>query len=232
MRIHLFAILAAFIGIIILVVATLTLNTTTIQNFQTLEQQALTQDKGVASTSQQPCANPRLLVTAPTRVLLTSQTEEITLQVTNLDAVECDITVSLVAPSFTLQPKDNQQLLALASAASRTLVWRVTPTSLGLFTLAFTAGNANQQVGINVISGNAFFPAQPQTLNYVGIFFGQLLTLASLLVLIIVGRPVSFKRRRQTALPSRQQVPTAPLAPPPPAAPETNVTGSAITADA
>jgi len=232
MRVQIFAILGAIVGIAILVVAALTLNTTTLQNFQALEQQALSQDKGVASTSQQPCANPRLVATAPIRVLLKAQTEAITVHVTNLDTVECDITVSLVAPSFTLQPKDNQQLLALASAASRTLVWRVTPTSLGLFTLAFTAGNANQQLGINVVSGNAFLPAQPQTLNYVGIFFGQLLTLVSLLVVIIVGRPGSFRRRRQTALPSRQQAPTAPPAPTPPAAPETSVTDSAITADA
>ena len=227
MRIQFFAILGAIVGIVILVVVTLTLNTTTLQTFQTLSQQAHSQDKGVASTSQQPCANPRLLVTAPIRVLLKSQTEAITLQVTNLDTVECDITVSLVAPRFTLQPKDNQQLLALASSSSRALVWRVTPTALGLFTLAFTAGAANQQVGINVISGNAFLPAQPQTLNYVGIFFGQLLSLASLLVLIMVGRPLPFRRRRQTALPSRPAAP--PVAP---VALETNVTGSAITADA
>lgn len=227
MRIQFFAILGAIVGIIILVVAALSLNTTTLQTFQTLEQQAHSQDKGVASTSQQPCANPRLLATAPIRVLLKSQTEAITLQVTNLDTVECDITVSLVAPSFTLQPKDNQQLLALASTASRTLVWRVTPTSLGLFTLAFTAGNANQQLGINVISGNALLPAQPQTLNYVGIFFGQLLSLASLLVLISAGRPVSFTRRRQTALPNRQQVPTVPAAPAPPVAPDTHAAENA-----
>ena len=207
MRVQLFAILGAILGIAILVVAALTLNTTTLQTFQTLEQQAHSQDKGVASTSQQPCANPRLLATAPIRVLLKSQTEAITLQVTNLDTVECDITVSLVAPSFILQPKDNQQLLALASSASHTLVWRVTPTSLGLFTLAFTAGNANQQVGINVISGNALLPAQPQTLNYVGIFFGQLLALASLLVLIVAGRSLPVRHRSQPPLPRRQ--PTA-----------------------
>ncbi|MEO7001789.1 MAG: hypothetical protein ABI068_08195 [Ktedonobacterales bacterium] len=212
MRIRLLAIFGTLLGIVILVAATLTLNTATLQNFRTLDQQARSQDKGVASTSQQPCANPRLVVTAPMRVLLTSETEAITVQVTNLDTVECDITVSLVAPNFTLQPKDNQQLVALATTQSRALVWRVTPTAPGLFTLAFTAGTVNQQLGINVISGNAFFPAQPQTLNYVGIFFGLLLSLASLLAWIVMGqRPPSQKRVKMPPT-MRQQEPQAPAA--------------------
>ena len=68
-RVHIFAILGALIGAFILVIATLSVNGTTLQSFQTLDQQARAQDKGVASTSAQPCANPRLQVNAPIRVL-------------------------------------------------------------------------------------------------------------------------------------------------------------------
>ncbi len=170
----------ALIGAFILVVATLSVNGTTLQSFQTLEHQALQQDKGVASTSPQPCANPRLQVTAPIRVLMVSQTEAISTQVTNEDTVECDITLSLVAPNFTLQPKDNQRLIALAPTHSSTVTWKVTPTTIGLATLAFTAGNASEQIGLNVVSGNGFFPYQSQTFDYLAIFFGFLLTLGSL----------------------------------------------------
>jgi hypothetical protein len=46
-------------------------------------------------------------------VLSVSQTEAIRTQVTNQDTVECDITLSLVAPNFKLQPADNQRLLQL-----------------------------------------------------------------------------------------------------------------------
>ena len=180
MRIHIFAIVGALIGAFILVIATLSVNGTTLQSFQTLDQQARAQDKGVASTSPQPCANPRLQVNAPIRVLMVSQTEAISTQVTNQDTVECDITLSLVAPTFTLQPKDNQRLVQLAPTKSSTVTWRVTPTTVGLATLAFTAGNASEQIGLSVMSGNGFIPYQSQTFDYLAIFFGFLLTLGSL----------------------------------------------------
>jgi hypothetical protein len=180
MRVRILAIVGALIGAFILIVATLSVNGTTLQSFQTLDQQARAQDKGVASTSPQPCANPRLQVNAPIRVLMVSQTEAISTQVTNQDTVTCDITLSLVAPTFTLQPKDNQRLVQLAPTASSTVTWRVTPTAVGLATLAFTAGNASDQIGLNVMSGNGFIPYQSQTFDYLAIFFGFLLTLGSL----------------------------------------------------
>ena len=156
------------------------MNGTTLQSFQTLDQQARAQDKGVASTSAQPCANPRLQVSAPIRVLSVSQTEAIRTQVTNQDTVECDITLSLVAPNFKLQPADNQRLLRLEPNQSGTVTWNVTPTSVGHFTLAVTAGNASEQTGINVVSANGILPLQPQTFNYLAIFFGFLLVVLSL----------------------------------------------------
>ena len=91
-RVHVFAILGALIGAFILVIATLSVNGTTLHSFQTLDHQARAQDKGVASTSAQPCANPRIQVNAPIRVLPVSQAEAISTQVTNQDTVECDIT--------------------------------------------------------------------------------------------------------------------------------------------
>ena len=180
MRVHIFAILGALIGVFILIIATLSVNGATLHSFQTLDHQARAQDKGVASTSPQPCANPRLQVNAPNRVLMVSQTDAISTQVTNQDTVMCDITLSLVAPTFTLQPKDNQRLIQLAPTASGTVTWRVTPTAVGLATLAFTAGNASEQIGLNVMSGNGFIPYQSQTFDELAIFFGFLLTLASL----------------------------------------------------
>ena len=180
MRVHIFAILGALIGAFILIIATLSVNGTTLQSFQRLDHQARAQDKSVASTSPQPCANPRLQVNAPNRVLMVSQTEAISTQVTNQDTVMCDITLSLVAPTFTLQPKDNQRLIQLAPTASSTVTWRVTPTAVGLATLAFTAGNASEQIGLSIMSGNGFIPYQSQTFDELAIFFGFLLTLASL----------------------------------------------------
>jgi len=180
MRVHIFAIVGALIGAFILVIATLSVNGTTLQSFQRLDQQARAQDKGVASTSAQPCANPRLQVSAPIRVLMVSQTEVINTQITNQDTVECDITLSLVAPTFTLQPKDNQRLVQLAPTKSSTVTWSVTPTAVGLFTLAFTAGNAAAQIGLSIMSGNGFIPYQSQTFDYLAIFFGFLVALGSL----------------------------------------------------
>jgi hypothetical protein len=92
-------------------------------------------------------------VTAPIRVLQMSQAEDIHVQVTNQDTVECDIILSLVAPTFRLNPADNQRLISLQPTQSSTLTWNVTPTAAGLFTLAFTAGNASEQFGIMVESG-------------------------------------------------------------------------------
>ena len=180
MRIRIFAILGALIGAFMLIIATLSVNGATLQSFQALDHQARAQDKGVASTSAQPCANPRLQVNAPNRVLMVRETEAISTQVTNQDTVMCDITLSLVAPTFTLQPRDNQRLIQLAPTASVTVTWRVTPTAVGLATLAFTAGNASEQIGLSVMSGNGFVPYQSQTFDYLAIFFGFLLTLASL----------------------------------------------------
>jgi hypothetical protein len=209
MRVHILAIVGVLLGAFILVIATLSVNGATLQSFQTLDHQARAQDKGVASTSAQPCANPRLVVNAPFRVLMVSQTEAISTQVTNQDTVTCDITLSLVAPTFTLQPKDNQRLIQLAPTASSTVTWRVTPTAVGLFTLAFTAGNANQQIGLTVMSGNGFIPWQSQTFDYLAIFFGFLLTLGSLVTWLW------WPSRRSTL----QQTETTQRTPSPPADP-------------
>jgi hypothetical protein len=83
MRVRIIAALGALVGTLILILATLSVNSTTLQSFQTLDQQARAQDKGVSSTSAQLCANPRLQVSAPIRVLSVSQTEAIRTQVTN-----------------------------------------------------------------------------------------------------------------------------------------------------
>ena len=217
MRIHIFAIIGALIGAFILVIATLSVNGTTLQSFQTLEHQALQQDKGVASTSPRPCANPRLTVSAPIRVLMVAQTEAITTQVTNEDTVECDITLSLAAPTFTLQPKDNQRLIALAPTHSSTVTWNVTPTTTGLATLAFTAGNASEQIGLNVVSGNGFIPYQSQTFDYLMIFFGYLLTLGSLAAWLWWPNRTSTPQSSKTA----ESQPPMPVHPSSPSSPET-----------
>jgi hypothetical protein len=219
MRIRILALVGALIGAVILVVATLSVNGTTLHSFQTLDQQARTQDKGVASTSPQPCANPRLQVNAPIRVLMVSQTEAISTQVTNQDAVECDITLSLVAPNFTLQPRDNQRLIQLAPTQSSTLTWRVTPTAVGLATLAFTAGNAAAQIGVSVMSGNGFIPAQPQTFDYLAIFFGFLLTLGAVVAWQWWPTRRSTPQRTQTTESSTPATPVRPSISPP-SAPE------------
>ena len=211
MRLRIFAIVGALIGAFILVVATLSVNGTTLQSFQTLDQQARLQDKSVASTSLQPCANPRLTVSAPIRVLMVSHTEAISTQVTNDDTVECDITLSLVAPSFTLQPKDNQRLIALAPTHSSTVSWKVTPTTVGLATLAVTAGNASEQIGLNVVSGNGFSPYQSQTFDYLAIFVGFLLTLGSL------GAWLWWPSRRTLTPPTAPVASSTPASPVPPA---------------
>ena len=215
MRVHIFALVGALLGAFILVVATLSVNGTTLQSFQRLDHQARAQDKGVASTSPQPCANPRLQVNAPNRVLMVSQTEAISTQVTNQDTVMCDITLSLVAPTFTLQPKDNQRLIQLAPTASSTVTWRVTPTAVGLATLAFTAGNASEQIGLNVMSGNGFIPYQSQTLDYLAIFFGFLLTLASLAVWLWWPSRGHIPLLRLGPLRSTSATPASPSASPP-----------------
>jgi uncharacterized iron-regulated membrane protein len=211
MRMRILAILGALIGAFILVIGTLSVNGTTLRSFQQLDQAARQQDKGVASTSAQPCANPRLLVTAPIRVLAQSQTEAISIQVTNQDTVECDITLSLVALNFKLQPADNQRLIALTPTASSTLTWRVAPTAVGLFTLAVTAGNASQQIGFNVVPSNGFIPAQSQTFNYLEIFFGFLLTLASLLAWQMWPnrRNVATKTKSAPSVPAQPPVSTS-----------------------
>jgi hypothetical protein len=190
MRASILALVGALIGAIILVVATIAVNGTTLGNFQTLDQQARAQDKAVASTSAQPCANPRLQVGAPIRVLQVVETEAIRIQVSNQDSVECDITLSLVAPNFKLKPADNQRLVQLEPTQSNSLTWDVTPTTVGLFTLALTAGNASEQIGINVVSAKGFIPLQAQTFDYIAIFFGFLLTVVSL----VFGQTWSHRR--------------------------------------
>jgi hypothetical protein len=182
MRLRLLTISGLLLGVLILLAATLTAPTAALAGFRTAEQHALQQDKGVASNSAQPCANPQLRVDAPERVLLESETETVTIRITNTDTVECDLTVSLVAPAFTLQPADNQQLVRLTPTTSATLRWSVRPKGTGTATLAVTTGNASQQVGISVVSGNGFVPPQRATLNYVGILLGALLALGSLLL--------------------------------------------------
>lgn len=182
MRLRLLTLCGLLLGVLILLAATLTAPTAALAGFRAAEQQALQQDKGVASNSQQPCANPQLRVDAPERVLLDSETETITIRVTNTDTVECDLTVSLVAPAFTLQPTDNQQLVRLTPTTSANLRWTVRPKGAGTATLAVTTGNASQQVGISVVSGNGFVPPERATLNYVGILLGALLALGSLLL--------------------------------------------------
>jgi hypothetical protein len=182
MRLRLLQFGGLVLGSLILLAATLTTPNAALADFRTAEQQARQQDKSVASNSQQPCANPRVVIDTPDRVLLDSETETLTIHVTNTDTVECDITLSLVAPAFTLQPADNHQLVRLQPTASAELHWNVRPRRTGIATLAVTTGNTSQQLGVSVVSGNGFAPPQRATLNYVGILAGALLALLSLLL--------------------------------------------------
>jgi hypothetical protein len=175
------------LGMLILLVATITAPTAALADFRAAEQQALQQDKGVASNSQQPCANPLVRVTAPERVLQDSESESLTVHITNTDTVECDLTLSLVAPAFTLQPPDNQQLVRLSPTASADVRWTIKPKGTGTATIAVTTGNASQQVGISVVSGDAFVPPQRATLNYLAIVLGAFLAIGSVLFSMLAG---------------------------------------------
>jgi len=181
MRSRYLAIGGLILGILLLVFSTLTAHTAALQGFRDADQRARQQDKSVASNSLQPCANPQVRVDIPTRVLLDAEAETITIRVTNTDTVECDITLSLVAPAFTLQPADNQRLVQLTPTTSAELRWSVRPTTTGTATLAVTTGNTSEQLGVSVISGNGFVPPQRATANYLGILFGALVAVASLL---------------------------------------------------
>jgi hypothetical protein len=181
MRFRFLAIIGLLLGLLILVIATLTAHTAALQSFRDADAQARRQDKSVASNSLQPCANPQVRISVPSRVLLEGEAETITIRVTNQDRAECDITLSLVAPAFTLQPADNQRLVQLTPTASEELTWSVRPTTTGTATLAVTTGNTSEQLGVSVLSGNGFVPPQRATANYLGILFGALLAVASLL---------------------------------------------------
>jgi hypothetical protein len=181
MRFRFLAIIGLLLGLLILLIATFTAHTAALQSFRDADEQARRQDKSVASNSLQPCANPQVRIAVPTRVLLDGEAETITIRVTNTDRVECDITLSLVAPAFTLQPADNQQLVQLTPTESMELRWSLRPTATGTATLAVTTGNTSEQLGVSVLSGNGFVPPQHATTNYLGILFGALLAVASLL---------------------------------------------------
>ena len=181
MRLRLFTIGGVLLGLIILLAATLNAPAASLSDFRSAEEHALQQDKAVASNSQQPCSNPLLRVSAPDRVLQEGETETITVHVTNTDTGECDLTLSLVAPAFTLSPTDNQQLVRLSSTNSADVHWTARAKATGVATIAVTSGNASQQVGVSVVSSNGFLPPQRATLNYVGVILGALLAIGSLL---------------------------------------------------
>jgi hypothetical protein len=181
MRLRILALAGLLLALLLLTFFTLTAHTAALQSFRDADQQARRQDKSVASTSLQPCANPQVRLDLPTRVLLEGETETITIQVTNADTVECDITLSLVAPAFTLQPADNQRLVQLTPTTSAELRWTLRPIATGTSTLAVTTGNTSEQRGVSVLSGNGFVPPQRATANYVGILLGALVAVGCLL---------------------------------------------------
>jgi hypothetical protein len=185
MRLRLLAFAGLLLGLLLVAFSTFTAHATALQGFRDADRLARQQDKSVASNSAQPCANPRLRLDVPSRVLLEGEAETATIRVTNTDTAECDITVSLVAPAFALQPTDNQRLVQLAPGASAELRWGVRATTGGTETLAVTTGNTSEQVGVSVVGGNGFVPPQRATLNYVGILFGTLIAVASLLFWLV-----------------------------------------------
>ncbi|HLZ24163.1 MAG TPA: hypothetical protein VKQ30_18775, partial [Ktedonobacterales bacterium] len=89
--------------------------------------------------------------------------------------------------------------ISLAPTTSRSLTWTVTPTAVGLYTLAFTAGNASQQIGVSIVSGNGFTPIQPQTFNFVAVFVGMLIALGSLITFVWRRSPPAPQIAPQTA---------------------------------
>ena len=210
MRFRFLAIIGLLLGLLILLIATFTAHTAALQSFRDADEQARRQDKSVASNSLQPCANPQVRIAVPTRVLLEGEAETITIRVTNTDRVECDITLSLVAPAFTLQPADNQQLVQLTPTTSAELMWSVRPTTTGTATLAVTTGNTSEQLGVTVLSGNGFVPPQHATANYLGILFGALVAVASLLWWSALRVRVA-----RSAPPSAPNAPPTPATPPP-----------------
>jgi hypothetical protein len=206
MRLRLFTISGLLLGLLILLAATLNAPAASLSDFRAAEEHALQQDKAVASNSQQPCSNPLLRVTAPDRVLQEGETETIAVHVTNTDTAECDLTLSLVAPAFTLQPTDNQQLVRLTPTTSADVHWTVRAMTTGTATIAVTSGNASQQVGVSVVSSNAFLPPQRATLNYLGSILGALLAIGSLL---FGGLQRSRKESEEATVPATSTPPQA-----------------------
>jgi heme exporter protein D len=211
MRLRFLALTGLLLGLLLLLVSTVTAHTAALQSFRDADQQARQQDKSIASSSLQPCANPQVRLDLPTRVLLEGEAETLTIRVTNTDTVECDITLSLVAPAFRLQPADNQRLVQLEPTASAEARWNLTPTTTGTSTLAVTTGNTSEQRGVSVITGNGFAPPQRATINYLGILFGALLAIGSLLGWITLQT-----RQASGGGTTRSALSTSPPAPPAP----------------
>jgi len=161
MRWRFLALAGLLLGLLLVVFATVTAHTAALQSFRDADQQAR--------------------IAVPTRVLLKGEAETITIRVTNTDTVECDLTLSLVAPAFTLTPADNQQLVQLTPTTLAELHWSVRPTTTGTATLAVTTGSTSEQLGVSVISGTGDIASRRATANYLGILFGALLAVASLL---------------------------------------------------
>jgi hypothetical protein len=113
-------------------------------------------------------------VTLAQRVMAESDTQALTVSVSNYDTLNCDETISLNAPEFDVSPNTLDHTLTIPPHQKRNLTWILAPQKLGTFSLSVSLSSpfSMQTIGITVTNVFGLTIWQAQLLSYVGTFLG------------------------------------------------------------
>src|SRR5437868_874955 len=91
-------------------------------------------------------------VTPAQRVMSESDTQTLTVSVSNPGTQACDEAIFLNAPEFDVSPDTLNRTLTIPPQQKRSLVWILIPQKLGTFSLAvsFSSSDITQTIGITV----------------------------------------------------------------------------------
>lgn len=129
---------------------------------------------GVVSGDVPPCAWD---VSVQNRVMTENHSQAIVVNATNAMDVDCQSTVSLLAPGFNVTPHKDEQVIKAQANGKGSVAWIATANDPGDYEMVVTDGIDTRVVGITVTNLLGLTALQAQILAMAGSIFGPMLSI-------------------------------------------------------
>jgi hypothetical protein len=110
------------------------------------------------------------------RVMSENETRALMVRADNKTDESCKSMVRLVSPGFSVNPREEEQTLAVPAGRSGSLAWVLTPNKTGSFEIIVTDDLTTQSLGLQVTDVLGFTVEQAKLLSWLGSVLGPMCT--------------------------------------------------------